>query len=364
MKMTAGQKELISKFVPIFKNYLMTGGRDADLKDLQERSILYSHLLSPDGLVQMTELEFGQVISSLWASLMWGNKGYLVDKLLQDNQLSELKVQLKQLLWGIGSIATRYDSFRRSIRGFGTAMITEILAYIHPDECGLWNDKARKALILLGFKDTLAFINRNQLTGTEYQQFNELLCLIQIELESKGLSKLDLLGIDYFLFEVWNSRQEKEEFLSDEEETSGLPLDFDHDTVVEELVAIGQWLGFQAEKGKKVAKGAIVDVVWRAGISNLGVVTYVFEVQRKGSLDSLILNLQRAQNNPSVQKLIVVANSEDILKVRQEVESLPESFRRVVSYMEVSEERRAAELTNELSGIINKLELVKSEFGV
>jgi hypothetical protein len=104
--------------------------------------------------------------------------------------------------------------------------------------------------------------------------------------------------------------------------------------------------------------------VWQAKIANLGVVTYVFEVQRRGSHDSLILNLQRAQNNPSVQRLVVVAPAEEIARIRSEIATLSENFRRVVGFMEVSEVIRAFELMTELSGIINKLELVKSEFGV
>jgi len=107
-----------------------------------------------------------------------------------------------------------------------------------------------------------------------------------------------------------------------------------------------------------------VDAVWQARIANLGVVTYVFEVQRRGSYDSLILNLQRAQNNPSVQRLVVVALPGEIVKIRREIETLSEGFRRSVGYMEVAEVMRAAELVTELSGIINKLELVKGEFGV
>jgi len=129
-------------------------------------------------------------------------------------------------------------------------------------------------------------------------------------------------------------------------------------------MAIGQWLGFETEREKTVAKGARVDVVWKARIANLGVVTYVFEVQRRGSLDSLILNLQKAQNNPTVQRLIVVANREDIGRVQQEIATLPESFRRAVGFMEAAEAARAAELLSELSAIVSKLELVRSEFGV
>ena len=127
---------------------------------------------------------------------------------------------------------------------------------------------------------------------------------------------------------------------------------------------MGIWLGFDAEKEKHIAPGAKVDVVWQAKIANLGVVTYVLEVQRKGSIDSLILNLQKAQNNPSVQRLVVVATSKDIEKIQNEIRVLPESFRKAVSYMEVFEALHASELLNEFSEIIDKLQLVQSEFAI
>lgn len=363
MNLTQVQKERIANFVPVFRQYLDSGGREADLANRQARSELYAQLLSPTGLEQMTELEFGQVISSLWASQIWGNKGYLVDKLIHDNSLPTLVAQLRQLLWGQETIAARYDAFRKAIKGLGPASITEILAFVYPEECGLWNDKARKALELLGFQATFPALSKYQISGQEYQEFNDLLCCIRDDLEQNGIRRLDLLGVDYFLFEVWKTGK-KEEKPVPPALTPSLSYDFDHGEVVDQLVATGQWLGFQAEKEKVVAKGARVDVIWQARIANLGVVTYVFEVQRRGSLDALILNLQRAQNNPSVQRLIVVANSEDIAKVRQEIVTLPESFRRAVGFMEAAETMRAAELLDEFSGIINKLELVRSEFGI
>jgi hypothetical protein len=364
MELTSLQKERIADFVPIFKKYLKSPVSKEDLQSRHERSEMYSRLLSRDGIEQMTEIEFGQVISSLWASLMWGNKGYLVERLIQDNTLPLIKVKLTLLLWGNGSVAERYDAFRSELKGFGTAMITEMMALVHPNDCGLWNVKARTALAALGFDTNIVPLKKSQISGDDYQRFNDVLRLIQKELMGRVEEPLDLLGIDYVLYEVWRAKREQ----GDEEETLQPPIatdltDFDHNEVIEQLVAIGEWMGFQAKKEQTIARGAKVDALWQAQIANLGKVTYVFEVQRRGSVDSLILNLQRAQNNPSVQRLIIVANARDLSRVRQEIETLPESFRRMVSYMEVWEAKRAAELVGELSEIISKLELVKSEFG-
>jgi hypothetical protein len=364
MELLTTQKENIARFIPAFRRYLDDAERDDDILERQARRRLYDQLLSPDGLRQMTELEFGQVISSLWASQLWGNKGYLVDKLIRDNGLPVLVDELRRLLWGRGSVAARYDSFRKAVKGLGTASVTELLAFVHPDSCGVWNDIAREALGILGFHDHFPALRKAQISGKEYLTYNELLGAIQNELAAQGIDEQDFLDINYFLFAV---RENGREYISAPPASpqQAAPVeDFDHDEVVEQLVNIGQWLGFQAEKEKMVARGAKVDAIWQARIANLGVVTYAFEVQRRGSVDSLILNLQRAQNNPTVQRLIVVANASDIDRIRQEIATLPESFRKSVGYMEVREAIRAAELIGELSGIIGKLELVRSEFGV
>src|SRR5450432_480163 len=329
----------------------------------QARRELYAELLSPEALAQMTELEFGQVISSLWASRIWGDKGYLVGKLIYDNGLPRLTDQLRRLLWGKGSLPTRYDTFRKTIKGLGAASITEMLAFVHPDTCSLWNDTIRKTLAILG----IDVPRKNQITGEEYQVINALIDSIGNELEQEHhIGGVDFLETNYFLYAVWETGRELaiERAAPEALQPPVVDEDFDHDEIIEQLINVGQWLGFQAEREKPVARGAVVDAIWQARIANLGVVSYVFEVQRRGSIDSLILNLQRAQNNPTVQRLIVVALSHEIERIRQEIATMPESFRKSVAFMEVSEVIHAAALIGELSGIIGKLELVRSEFGV
>ena len=367
MKLTTIQNKAISQYIPVYQVYHASTEGKEDIQIREERIKLFKKLLSPEGLAEMTELEFGQVVSSLWASQMWGNKSYLVDNLLSNNTIESLRMQLQKLLWGKGSISDRYSAFRKKTKGFGTAMISEILAFTHPDQYGVWTDKVRKGLILLGFEETMPYLKKSQLYGTEFQRFNEALGIIQDELRSHGLENVDLLSLSYFLFEVWQIGSISPD-ISIEATKKDIKLetvdDFDHDDVIDKLVAMGVWLGFDAEKEKPIAPGARVDVVWQAQIANLGVVTYVFEVQRRGSIDSLILNLQKAQNNPSVQRLVVVATPKDLAKVRKEVGVLPESFRKAVSYMDVSEALHASELMSEFSVIISNLKLVQSEFDV
>ncbi len=364
-KIETDPKNRMKEFAPIYRKYIESDRCLTDRQDRLERQATFNRVLSHQNIRNMTELEFGQVISSLWASQMWGNKGYLVDKLIQENSLPVLISKLDELLWGSDKMAIRYDAFRKNVKGFGTAMLAEILAFVHSDQCGVWNDRARTALKKLGYENILPFLHKSQLNGKEYQQFNDLLGSLVLELKSLGFTDMDYLGINYFFYEIWRASRHELTPVTDESTQTNLATDsFNHNDVAEQVIAIGQALGFQTEKEKLVAKGAKVDAVWQARIANLGVVMYVFEVQTHGSIDSLILNLQRAQVNQSVQRLIVVASSKDIERICGEVASLPESFRRAVSYWEVGEAVRAANLVDELFGIINKLDLVKSEFGV
>ncbi len=362
MALSSLQKERIARFVPAFRRYLDNAEHDEELLAQKARQELYAQLLAPTAIRQMTEFEFGQIISSLWASRLWGNKGYLVERLLRDNELTTITAQLRNLLFGEGDNATRFDTFRKEIKGLGTAMITELLAFAYPDACGIWNDSTRQALDILGFREVLPMIRKAQLSGSEYQQFNDLLHVIQRELAQHNLDDQDFLGINYFFFIISELGQE---LIASEPKRPPKPTspdDFVHDDLIDQLIALGNWLGFQAEKEKPIAKGAIVDAVWKARIANLGVVTYVFEVQRRGSIDSLIVNLQKAQNNQTVQRLIIVATPKKIEAIRQEIAALPENFRKFVSYMEVDEVIRAAQLIGELSAIIGKLKLVRDEF--
>jgi RimJ/RimL family protein N-acetyltransferase len=360
-------KDQVARFVPAFRRYLDDAERNDELLAQKSRGILYNQLLSPEGLASMSELEFGQVIGSLWAGRLWGNKGYYVDKIIRvNNGLPRLLNALHALLWGQGGIAGRYNRFRQNVRDLGSASITEILTFVQPASYGIWNESIRTALEALGLRESFPALRKEQISGEDYAAYLDILATIGAELALHRLDDLDLLGVCNFLYSVAETARDRPTLSN---EPAPTPIvepenDFDHTEMVDHLVNIGQWLGFEAEKEKMVARGAIVDLIWQARIANLGVVTYVFEVQRRGSTDSLILNLQRAQNNPSVQRLVVVANSQNIERVRAEIASLPETFRKAVGYMDVREVLRAVALLRDFSAIISKLELVRSEFGV
>src|SRR6185436_11224250 len=108
------------------------------------------------------------------------------------------------------------------------------------------------------------------INGRDYETLNDAFQTIGSELIAHGLQDLDYLDVAYFLFAVWESREtvkRAEEPALPPAEAVPAPLaDFDHDELIEQLVNIGQWLGFQAEKEKLVAKGSRVDLIWQARI--------------------------------------------------------------------------------------------------
>lgn len=99
----------------------------------------YYQSFTKDRLLAMTEDEFLEYISKLWAMLIWGNKKYVVDKLIADNGFVALKKQLAELLYGTSSIEKRWDTFLKSVKGLGPATISELLTYADPDKYVIFN---------------------------------------------------------------------------------------------------------------------------------------------------------------------------------------------------------------------------------
>ncbi|MBA7703984.1 hypothetical protein ES703_112781 [subsurface metagenome] len=245
------------------------------------------------------------------------------------------------------------------IKGLGPSSITELLCLTHPKEYGIWNDKARKALKILRFEGELP-VNKYKIDGQEYKKFNEILKQIAYRLEANGFKDVDLLFVDYFLYEIW-----KDGSIEKPMKKATLELeDFDHDEIVDKLIEIGEGLGFDTDPKKKVGKGAVVDLVWRVKITNLGTIIYVFEVQRKGSIDSLIVNLQKAKRNASVQKLIVVSNKTQLENIKRSVEGLSEDFRKDLSFWDIVDVENTYQKLSEVKKSIEKLDLVKDEFEI
>ncbi len=355
---TAEQKRRIRQFVPIYKKYCKSEQANKDMRARQERLAVFTPLTAKQ-ILSMDEADILGLITQLWATHFWRNQQYLLDKIISANGLEKLRTALADLLCGQSPVADRYEQFLQGIKHLGPASITEMLASKVPDQCAIWNDKARKALTILGFEDSLP-LTKYRITGEELGRFNDVCRTIADELADAGLPRPDLFGVDYFLYEVTKADSSSVVIKPDPDRDKK----FDHDEIGEHLRDIGIWLGFQADVRQKVSHGAEVDVLWRSQIGNLGVVTYIFEVQRSGSIDSLILNLQRARANPTVQKVVAVSDASQLERIKKETLGLPAEFREALSLMSVDDVETIYANLSRAMELLDQLHLVKDLFPI
>ncbi len=111
---------------------------DDNWTERRERKTYYQSF-TRDKLLAMTEEDFFEYISRLWSMVIWGNKKYVVDKLIADNGFDTLKKRLAELLYGIAPIDTRWTAFLQTVKGLGPATISELLTYTNPEEYVIFN---------------------------------------------------------------------------------------------------------------------------------------------------------------------------------------------------------------------------------
>lgn len=317
-----------------------------------------------DNIRSMDEEDIYEYISPLWAMQIWGNKRYVTDNLIEDNGLEYLKDELVELLWSGKPIEGRWDRFRKNIKGMGPAMISELLCKAHPDKYIVWNRRAGIGLNYLGVDDLPKY--DYQLDGQKYKVLCSIEQEIAEELSKAGFEDGSMLMVDYF---IWHELQVEEVLVNSgtssspdegeslEDDTS----DFIHNDIRDKIRNIGQWLGFDANIERRIATGSQVDTVWESTIGNMGRVIYVFEVQTKGSIDSMIINLLKSLNNPAVQGVVAVSDQKQLEKIKNHAEGvkgLREKLK-LWDYKEVLEVHENLEYVNES---INQLDLVPDGF--
>lgn len=194
-------------------------------------------------------------------------------------------------------------------------------AYANPQEYVIFN---KTTILCYGYLDIPDMPKYNyQYTGKKYAEVCAIAKKIAAELKKAGADDYDLLAVDYFMWDEILPLAEKKSPVSPATPEVKKPVTVKdskslHDEIEEKLVAIGELLGFDSRSEVKIATGAVVDAVWEAKIGNMGKAIYVFEVQSKGSIDSLILNLKKAQSNAAVQAVVAVADEEQLAKIIQE----------------------------------------------
>ena len=289
------------------------------MEERKERIAFYQSF-SSDKLLTMTEDDFYKYISRLWAMIIWGNKKFVVDKIIADNGFDNVKKQLAELLFGASDIIKRWDNFLKKIKGMGPATISELLSYYNPDEYMIFNGTTVKALTFLEVPDLPKY--NYQYTGKRFLEVCKIGKQIAAEMKNKGIQDTTLLAVDYLLWDEMPSSELPAEHSEPENHNSNVSY---HDEVKQKIVEIGSLLGFTSNSEVVVAPGAKVDATWEVQIGNLGKAIYVFEVQVSGSVDSMLMNLMRAQANIAVQAVITVSPEDQIDKIKREARGLIDS---------------------------------------
>jgi hypothetical protein len=353
-------KELLKKHMGQFVLDATQNAEKYD-KDFMERRDLvrYYQSFTEEKILSMREEDIYEYISKLWAMLIWGNKHYVVDKLIEDNGLDKFKRQLANLVWGKKDIAERWDHFRSEIKGMGPAMISEILCKTHPTEYMLWNRRAYIALNYLEVDDLPRY--DYQLTGKVYKYLCDVSKEISKALHDLSFSDTSLLAVDYF---IWDQLQVEETLAGINkkatEKKKSFPAgesDFIHNDIRDKLADIGVWLGFDAKIEKKVSEGSKIDTIWESRVGNMGRVIYIFEVQTKGNIDSLMVNLLKSLKNPAVQGVVAVSDHLQLEKIRSHASDIKE-LKDKLKYWDYEEILKVHEYLEYVNASINKLGLV------
>ena len=292
---------------------------EEDRKEREERRMFYQ-AFTAEKIMAMTEEDFFAYISNLWSMLIWGNKEYIVDKLIRDNGFDHIKSSLVWLLYGDDPVENRWDDFLDTVKGMGPATISELLTYADPEQYVIFNKTTILCYTYLDIPDMPKY--NYQYTGKKYVEVCREAKAIAQALEQAG-GKYDLLAVDYFLWDEILPLVEKKSSQHDvarkqDQQKPADPHQSIHDEVKEKIVVIGELLGFDSRSEVRITTGAVVDAVWEAKIGNMGKAIYVFEVQSKGSIDSLILNLKKAQTNAAVQAVVAVADEGQLAKIMKE----------------------------------------------
>lgn len=343
-------EQKLKKALDAFRKYSQESRFQEDIQEREERKRFFQKVTRE----KFDEFNFSEIIKKLWTAQIWRNQDYLVNKIIKDNGSDKLVTKFSSLVSQKGTPGERYERFLQDIKGLGPGMITEILCHTDPQHAGIWNNRVRKSLAWLEAKGVP--YDKYKISGKEYDLFNNVLVELAELLVRGSYQDVDLLFVDYFLWEVWDKFAK---FQKEKEITVLRRGVSKHDEIRDKIAEIGSWLGFEIETEKLVATGAKVDAVWRARIANLGTVSYVFEVQDRGSVDSLIINLQKAQINPTVQKLIIVSDEEQISRIQKEISAMPESFRKSATFWDISGVENTHQNLEQVTSSITRLHLVE-----
>lgn len=349
--------EILKGIMPHFHRFLETEGQPWKAQRREKDTFFARYFVEHE----IDKLEAGtlrELIHILWAFNGWTNKDWLLEEMLRSG-LPTIKNAFRQLLYDSEPIAKRFDFVKKNVRMMGAASISEILAHHDHERYPIWNSRSRQGLISLGFSES-QLPRSAQISGSQYAHFCELMQKVRSQVADQYPEFTDLFALDFLLYFVSLQHPPSEKLISPTVETMEL-TDLDHDAVIDQILEFGDGLGFEVQKEFTVMRGCRIDAIWRSRVANLGTISYAFEVHRRGSRDSAILNLQRVRRDPTIQKVVVVSTKGELDRFRLEVESLDEGFRTAVGYFEVQDLQRALDHLQTLKDILKTLGLLSSD---
>jgi hypothetical protein len=339
----------LREMVPQFHRFLETEGQQW-LKERQEKDRFFARYFAEQEIGNLEEGTLRELIHILWAFNNWTNKDWLLGEMLRSG-LPTIRDAFKQLLYGQQPVARRFDLVTKNVRMMGAVSVSEILAHHDHEQFPIWNRRSKKGLINLGISES-QLPKSDQISGLQYASFCDLVRGVRDQIGDEYPEFSDLFTLGFLLH-----------FLS-LQELIVPPIeveDFDHDAVIDQVLELGDGLGFEVQKEFNVTRGCRIDAIWRSRVANLGTIAYAFEVHRKGSRDSAILNLQRVRRDPAIQKVIVVSSRDELDRFRGEIASLDEGFRTAVGYFEVEDLQHALDHLQGLKDILKTLGLLGAE---
>jgi hypothetical protein len=189
----------------------------------------------------------------------------------------------------------------------------------------------------------------SNVSGRDYEAvIRTLKEMVGLLKDENTLRNPDLLDVDYFLSYLVDLQD-----IEDGEDE--VP---DHGEIVDMVLNIGKGLGFDVLKEVPLASGTRLDALWSAQIGNIGELKYVFEVHVKGSIDSLILNLMKAAQDPAVQKVVAVSSEEELEKIKREALMIKNLADKIL-FWDIREVVRANELVDDLMDTMRRLGLTR-----
>ncbi len=347
-----------------YRAFLRTEDGSEEMPNLKARLELFSKWTAPR-IRSATRDDLIEFLSPLWSLRMWGNRAVYIDQVIEDNGLAKTREALAGLLWGKAPLAQRWNTFRSEIRRIGPAIMSELLAHLHPTECLPWNGVSLQVFRLLNVPKVPT--QSYQVDGANYTRLSKIGADIAAEMRAAGFRNATLMEVNYFLWWLNENPEQLGQPTTSEpeaaplEKTTAKAAEFLHNDVRDKIADIGKWLGLRSQTEVKVANGAVVDAIWEATIGNMGRVIYVFEVQTRGSTDSLLMNLMKSLNNPAVQGVVAVSDGKQLERIKKEAAELKElrDKLKIWDYAEVLAVHKSMESVNSK---INALGLVPQGF--